>query len=410
MERDRRGVTDVEGVHAPSHGDPPPEGRRGEGGRVEPGSLAAEDEGDRGGECVELWRVRSRRQGHRREAGPLRPYDELGSGSTPPPRDERHRAHRHPHAPAAPRVGAGGVEEELVDAEGRRRAEDRTEVLGVADPHEDADDGGRCRRSRSPTGERAEDPTVDREPGDLVEPGSRHHLDHRSEPSDEIGTRRGDAFDDEGLQRLATRLEDPLDDREGLGDEDPLGGLEPPPEAMIPEVAEERAEVGRRSVHPRDLPTPPSLRSMGVPDDRMQPTAAVRGAGERRRRLNDVLQALETAIDLPASDPRWRQVVAGHLADLVDALDEHVREVERPGGMFDEILAEAPRLEPEVRWFIEDHRRLAERVAELAERVHREDPAIMRDLVSDLVRDLHRHRQRGADLVYEAYSVDIGGW
>jgi hypothetical protein len=33
----------------------------------------------------------------------------------------------------------------------------------------------------------------------------------------------------------------------------------------------------------------------------------------------------------------------------------------------------------------------------------------MRDQVTTLLTDLVRHRQHGADLVYEAHAVDIGG-
>jgi hypothetical protein len=33
----------------------------------------------------------------------------------------------------------------------------------------------------------------------------------------------------------------------------------------------------------------------------------------------------------------------------------------------------------------------------------------LRTWASDLLRELSRHRQRGADLVYEAYETDIGG-
>jgi hypothetical protein len=34
---------------------------------------------------------------------------------------------------------------------------------------------------------------------------------------------------------------------------------------------------------------------------------------------------------------------------------------------------------------------------------------LARGWASDLLRELSRHRQRGADLVYEAYATDIGG-
>ncbi len=38
-----------------------------------------------------------------------------------------------------------------------------------------------------------------------------------------------------------------------------------------------------------------------------------------------------------------------------------------------------------------------------------EDVAALRDLGTSLLGRLVRHRQRGSDLVYEAYEFDIGG-
>jgi len=39
----------------------------------------------------------------------------------------------------------------------------------------------------------------------------------------------------------------------------------------------------------------------------------------------------------------------------------------------------------------------------------REDIEAVRALGTDVVADISRHRQRGADLIYEAYEHDIGG-
>jgi len=143
---------------------------------------------------------------------------------------------------------------------------------------------------------------------------------------------------------------------------------------------------------------------------RREATEAVRGAGRRRRELVEAIDALERAVAAPAADPAWATLVAGELRALAETFEHHVAEVEGPGGLFEEISEEAPRLHTEIEWFRQDHRRLGDRIAELAERTEREDRAIMRDLVTDLIADLQRHRQRGADLVYEAYMVDLGGW
>jgi hypothetical protein len=50
------------------------------------------------------------------------------------------------------------------------------------------------------------------------------------------------------------------------------------------------------------------------------------------------------------------------------------------------------------------------RIDEMTVAVDSAEPQALRDGLTDLLAELVRHRQRGADLVYEAYSVDIGGW
>ena len=77
-----------------------------------------------------------------------------------------------------------------------------------------------------------------------------------------------------------------------------------------------------------------------------------------------------------------------------------------------QILDDAPRLESAVEIIRQEHGVLCEEIDQALDMVdpkHETDPEAMREIVLDVTKLLYRHRQRGSDLVYEAYDVDIGG-
>ena len=89
---------------------------------------------------------------------------------------------------------------------------------------------------------------------------------------------------------------------------------------------------------------------------------------------------------------------------------------EKPDGLYDEILKHAPRLENNVRRLREEHPEIvpADRRDDRppgAGRDRRRDvaPRKPRDDLQRFMGSVMRPRQRGADLVWEAYNVDIGG-
>ena len=107
-------------------------------------------------------------------------------------------------------------------------------------------------------------------------------------------------------------------------------------------------------------------------------------------------------------------------ARLVPALERlrevfavHVEVTEAPGGLYQEILENAPRLANRVTRFRREHAEITEGIRRgLAECAAADTPAAVQALRDHSVRlfaDLVRHRKRGLDLVYEAYHVDIGG-
>jgi hypothetical protein len=87
---------------------------------------------------------------------------------------------------------------------------------------------------------------------------------------------------------------------------------------------------------------------------------------------------------------------------LSAAIAEHLAATEGEHGLYAEIVAADPRLTFAVESLLREH-------AELRCAMQR-DPASMDDRqLAELTRRLDRHCQRGNDLVYEAYIVDLGG-
>ncbi len=134
----------------------------------------------------------------------------------------------------------------------------------------------------------------------------------------------------------------------------------------------------------------------------------------RRSRLRHAMSESEQAVAGPSSWTGWIGEVNTSLAELRQALDEHILEVESPDGLFAEIMLSAPRLGSEVDALRSEHRELLSGVARAQEaaRTVAADPThpvhSLRRAVTTLLGRLVLHRQRGADLVFEAYNVDIG--
>jgi hypothetical protein len=133
----------------------------------------------------------------------------------------------------------------------------------------------------------------------------------------------------------------------------------------------------------------------------------------RRDRLYDAVLDLERALSVPAGDhPReWAADVGGVLEQLQTVLDAHVADTENEGGFFDDIREHAPHLLHAVDLLRAEHEPLVESTAALVARAAATDTDAtvddVRDEAVELIRRLLRHRHRGAELVYDAYSVDI---
>ena len=129
---------------------------------------------------------------------------------------------------------------------------------------------------------------------------------------------------------------------------------------------------------------------------------------ERRNALRVTLQTLEDANAAPAGT-RWRERMAAALDHAAVMLAAHITETEGPEGFFEELVRHEPRVHQHVDVLREEHVELQRELARLIERCTTSScgAAEMRDDVTELMAVLHHHRQAGADLLYEAYEVDV---
>ena len=136
------------------------------------------------------------------------------------------------------------------------------------------------------------------------------------------------------------------------------------------------------------------------------------GAARRRTELEQALQNVEKAAAAPAAHDTWGPDLASAVRQLQSALNHHIAEVEAPQGLLEQIVEKAPRLQRVVESTRHHHAVLAHSIADLLEAIEGgEAPAgDIRVDVIEILNDFARHRQDGADLIYEAYDVDIGGY
>jgi seryl-tRNA synthetase len=121
-----------------------------------------------------------------------------------------------------------------------------------------------------------------------------------------------------------------------------------------------------------------------------------------------------TSAALGGRAPEWRAQLQPRVDDLREAWAAHVSGTEGPGGLWEQIRTDAPRLDGNLRRLRREHEALAAEVEALSKELSNagDDEARLtrvRERVTALLIELVRHRQRGADLIYEAYERDVGG-
>ncbi len=133
---------------------------------------------------------------------------------------------------------------------------------------------------------------------------------------------------------------------------------------------------------------------------------------DRREHLHTAIVRMEKALAGPAGpEQEWRDRILSELKGLRKAFGDHIAVTEGDEGLFDELIGVAPRLSHAVDVLRTDHVDIAEEITSALAWLESAPPdrAEIRDRLLRLLGSLVRHRQQGADLVYEAYEVDIGG-
>ena len=154
---------------------------------------------------------------------------------------------------------------------------------------------------------------------------------------------------------------------------------------------------------------------MSEREDDVTPTLAE--TARRRADLHEALVAVERTISSPAvgREADWSKDVLRQLEDLSHTIDEHVEVTERPGGLYDEISERAPRLATKIERLRQEHPEMRDSTLALTKKLattgveSETELSDLRDELQRLLGRIVRHRQLGADLVWEAYNLDIGG-
>jgi archaellum component FlaC len=100
------------------------------------------------------------------------------------------------------------------------------------------------------------------------------------------------------------------------------------------------------------------------------------------------------------------------VAQLRAAFTEHVSVTEGESGLYAGLLEHAPRLARGVTELVDEHRAVISAFNALQDKLEDNFDACVEEVrqqAEQLLREMWQHRQRGADLVYEAYATDIGG-
>jgi hypothetical protein len=135
----------------------------------------------------------------------------------------------------------------------------------------------------------------------------------------------------------------------------------------------------------------------------------------RRAELFESMGALRQALAVPPSGclDAWREWVDVALVELAADVRAHIAITEGPGGLHGDVIEVAPRLSHAVARLVGEHVVTSEMLERLTLRARAATTAEhvdeVRCLGAALLDRLDRHRQRGADLVFEAYETDIGG-
>jgi len=127
-----------------------------------------------------------------------------------------------------------------------------------------------------------------------------------------------------------------------------------------------------------------------------------------RVELLGVIRRFEEAV-AAAGVPGWRARLIAEMDSLRDAVAAHIRVTEGPDGLYAELQDTAPRLAGPVARLVREHATIAAELDSLTPHLTAWEPPAVAPGTQRLRTHLATHRRRGADLLYEAYSYDLGG-
>jgi hypothetical protein len=136
-------------------------------------------------------------------------------------------------------------------------------------------------------------------------------------------------------------------------------------------------------------------------------------ARNSRLGLRSAIGLVEKSLAAPASgrSDAWAKDLAAELQVLAIAIDQHITLTESPNGLLEDIVRLEPRLAKRVERARTEHQNLRDTVARTLDAVPVDGKGVdvgnARDMVVELLTAVVRHRHLGADLVYEAYNVDM---
>lgn len=131
------------------------------------------------------------------------------------------------------------------------------------------------------------------------------------------------------------------------------------------------------------------------------------GVAQRRQDLYSVMQRLEAALARPSGLADWRVTIEDVLGSLAEELAVHTAEVEASDGLFVEIADRAPHLQAGIETLRQEHRDLETACRRALSMAADWSSEKLRRRVNDLLARLAIHRQEGAEILYDAFNVDI---
>lgn len=143
------------------------------------------------------------------------------------------------------------------------------------------------------------------------------------------------------------------------------------------------------------------------------PSGPIARARAHHSTLREAMGHTEQALGRPVGTSDWGQVVGDGLDRIQEALMDHVAEVEGTEGLLADVELQAPRLTVDVDLLRREHETLQRSLEQArttlrgAEMVGKAGYEPVRRRVMTVLGRLMLHRQRAADLVYEAYNVDM---